>query len=404
MSGISSGVGLVSGLPTADLIAQMIQLERRPVLLMENRVAGIQTERTAWADLTARLLSAESFASRLSKSSYFKNYAATTSDESVLTAVAGENAVPGTYEFTVKSLVSNHQLVGKGLADANTTPIGAGTLSLEVGRGRINPDTLLDELNGGDGVRRGKILITDRSGASAEVDLSAAITLDDVVNKINTQTGIAVEAQVNGDRVVLRDMTGSIVNNLSVVDVRGGYSAQDLGLAQSVAADTINGADLMHLTDSTALTVLNDGNGIRHNVAGNDFRITQANGSSFNVSLAADLAQKPNTNLGQLNNGNGVRLGTIRLTDRTGATADVDLSAATTVQQVLNLINGAGVGVSATVGREHFIITDTTGVAGDDADIENLRIRKTSADTPPAIWASPSTLNRPPSTAATFFA
>ena len=54
--------------------------------------------------------------------------------------------------------------------------------------GRVNPSTELDTLNGGQGVRRGTITITDRSGADAEIDLSTSMTVDDVLNAINGNT------------------------------------------------------------------------------------------------------------------------------------------------------------------------------------------------------------------------
>ena len=362
MSGITTGIGLISGLPTADLIASLMQLERRPITLLETRVAGIQTQRTAWADLTARLLSTSSVTARFGELSFFRHFNTTSSNESVLTAVAGENATPGTYDLVVHSLVTNHQLIGSGFADADTMPVGMGSLSIEIGHGKVNPATDLDRLNGGQSVRRGTIRITDRSNATVDVDLSTAITLDDVIDRINSQADVNVEARISGDRIVLRDLSppDAVVGKLSVSDVAGGHMAADLGLAQSATGDAITGADLMYLTDGTPLDLLNDGNGVRHHQAGYDFRIIQADFHSFDVSLAADLARNPVTRLAQLNNGNGVRLGTIRITDRSGATAEINLSAAETAQDVLDAINAAGIGVTATVGRGYFQINDTT--------------------------------------------
>ncbi|MCP4591136.1 MAG: flagellar filament capping protein FliD [bacterium] len=376
MSGISSGVGLVSGLPTTELIESLLLLERRPIDLLETRVGKVQTSRTAWADLAARLLSVKSVVSRFSETSFFKRFDTTSSDENVLTAVASENAVAGTYDLVVRSLVSNHQLIGDGFSDADTTPIGAGSLSIEVGEGKVNSATSLDELRGGDGVRRGKIRITDRSGASADVNLTTVVTLSDVVDEINSAQGINVRARISGDALVVEDLNENATTEMSIVDVGVGRTAADLGVAQSVADNLITGADLVYLADSTALDALNDGNGVRNHVAGGDFRITQSNVNSFEVSLAADLARNPATYLAQLNNGNGVRLGTIRITDRSGASAEVDLSAAETAQDVMDAINNSGVGVSATVGRDYFQVSDQTETAEEAA--VNLKIEDVS--------------------------
>ena len=378
MSGITAGIGLMSGLPTADLISQLMQMERQPINLLESRVAGLQTQRTAWADLSARLLAVKSSVARFGELGFFRSFGTTSTDENVLTASAGESATPGTYDFMVHSLVSNHQLIGKGFADADSMPVGAGTISLEIGHGKVDPTTTLDELNGGTGVRRGTIRITDRSGATVDVELSTAITVEDFVRGINAQATVNVQACISGDGIVIEDLTApeAVVGNLTVTDVAGGFMATDMGLAESVAGDTITGADLVFLTDSTVLGILNDGTGVRRHVAGNDFRITQASGNAFDVTLAADLAMNPDTNLAQLNNGNGVRLGTIRITDRSGASAEIDLSTAQTAQDVLDLINNTGIGITATVGRQYFQIADTTGTP-EDSEV-NLKVEDVS--------------------------
>ncbi len=55
------------------------------------------------------------------------------------------------------------------------------------------------------------------------------------------------------------------------------------------------------------------------NSYGDDFRIS-TNGASFDVSLIGSIDDQ--TPLDVLNNGNGVRLGTIKITNRMGASGD----------------------------------------------------------------------------------
>lgn len=66
----------------------------------------------------------------------------------------------------------------------------------------------VDELRGGSGIARGKIRITDRTGASREVDLRFAANTDDVLKAINNTSGLRVSAKTVGDRIVLSDLTG----------------------------------------------------------------------------------------------------------------------------------------------------------------------------------------------------
>jgi flagellar hook-associated protein 2 len=75
--------------------------------------------------------------------------------------------------------------------------------------------------------------------------------------------------------------------------------------------------------------------------------------------------------LGQLNGGNGVALGSLKITDRAGNTATVDLRAARTVDDVLTAINGSqGIDVTATTDGDSIKLVDNTGDSG------NLKVQE----------------------------
>ena len=141
---------------------------------------------------------------------------------------------------------------------------------------------------------RGKIRITDRSGASAEVDLRYAVTIDDVIAKINETDGVSVTAVADGDAIRLIDDTGATTNNLRVAEVNGGTTAASLGLANiNVAASEATGSDVLSLHSGTLAGRLRDGSGLslREGVA--DLTVTFRDGSSplsidFNELAAQD--------------------------------------------------------------------------------------------------------------------
>ncbi len=401
MSGISSGIGLLSGINSANLIDQLIAIERRPVDRLERRITQLDAVKTAFLGLSARLLAMRNTGVRFGDVSFFNALTAKSSNENVLTVTAQRGAAPGTYAFRVHALATNHQVVSRGFADADTTPVGSGTMTFEGVRARVNPSTELSTLNGGDGVRRGVIRITDRGGASADIDLSFVQTIDDVLRAINSADGVDVRARVTaleengvtGDRIVIEDLTGLTESNLIVRDVGNGLLAADLGLAASVEADRIDGADLVYLTDSTPLSLLNDGNGVDRfiNVIGDDliFEIDDLGEPDyqFGVSLSDNLAQHTETRLVALNGGGGVRLGTIRITDRAGNSVDVNLDqrkegvpVVKTVADVIKKVNeeadAAGVKVSISVINSHFQITDKSGATGEGA--VNLKVEDIS--------------------------
>jgi flagellar hook-associated protein 2 len=358
MSGISSGIGLISGINTAALIDQLIAIERRPVGHLQTRVDAIDIQRAAFMEISAKLLAVQNAVTNFGRLSFFRRFSSASTNEDVLTAAASADAAPGTHTFRVRSLVANHSLISRGFADADTTPVGVGTLTLESGLARVNRSTELDLLNGGAGVRRGKITIADRSGAATTIDLTTALTVDDVLDAINTNTRINVRAYVTGvssngatgDRIVIEDLTvpEEVTGNLTIADTLGGSTASDLGIAADVAAGRVDGRDLVRLSTSTALSLLNDGNGMGRFRTGTDLEFSTALGD-FSVSLTSLLVHELDTDLRLLNSGNGVRLGIMRITDRSGQSAEIDLSNARTIRDVLDAINAADTAVSATI-------------------------------------------------------
>ena len=183
--------------------------------------------------------------------------------------------------------MTTQQSISAGFADFDTTTVGAGTITIERGGGELVNQTLLSQLNGGAGARRGMFRITDRSGATAIIDTTAAVTLDDVVKKINTSLDVSVKATIDGDRLVLTDLTGKTASNLVVADLADGKAAADLGIVADESSTTIAGTDINFLGSQTLLDQVNDGRGVRRAASGADFRITARDGTTIDVALGA---------------------------------------------------------------------------------------------------------------------
>ena len=180
---------------------------------------------------------------------------AASSDPSVLTATAANGAAAGTYQLQVAQLVSSQQAITSGFADPNQTKLAAGKITISQGGGEVSNTTALSSLNGGTGVQRGQFRITDRAGKSQAIDISSAISLDDVVKKINTSLDISVRASVGKNGIVLTDLndvtdppaTGQPTpHNLVVQELGSGHIAADLGLIGNVAGNTLTGKSGIH--------------------------------------------------------------------------------------------------------------------------------------------------------------
>lgn len=376
MGTISSGVGLISGLDIEGIVEKLMAIERRPVELLQNQISTLQAEKAAYMAISAQLLGLKTKISTFKAPVTFRPNVANSSNDSVLSASANSEASPGTYTFKVLQTAQTHQLISQGFNDIDRTPIGTGSLTIELGEGRLDRAMPLSMLNDQQGVRRGKIRITDRSGNSAIVDLSTAITISDVLDAINSASGVNVTAKVSADRIIVED-NSSGDGSLIIEDLYGGYAAKDLGIAKSSSSGSIVGDDVLNLTELTPLRFLNDGNGVRTSGTTSDIRITLRDGSSFNVGLSGLLTA--DLSLSVLNHGQGVRAGSIRITDKSGNVAMIDLSSASTVGDVVNAINEADIGVNAAIVGSRLLITDVSGGSG-SLKIENADGGSTATD------------------------
>lgn len=445
MASITATTGLASGVDYGSLVDQLMALNAKSRDALETRNEETKKEQAAVTTLSALLLSTQYIGQNLGKKDLFQTRAATSSNEGLATATVTGTPAEGNYQFTVLRTAQQQQFLSSGFK-SNSIPIGTGKLTIRNGN---NLERALDpsQINGGAGITRGKIRITDRSGVWADIDLTAAQTIDDVLSAINNSTGINVSAVADGDRIRLIDNTGQTTSNLKVQEVSRGTTAASLGLAGiDVAASTATGEDLVRLTESTSLALLNEGAGVELSTVLPDLSYTLADGTKGNIdfsplaqgetaaqkeftlgdllnvinnaapgklkaeissdgdrlvvsdltsgegtftlkdafaggTLLADLGLSgaaaggvitgqriqgglKTVLLSSLNGGQGYgTLGALALTDRSGATATVDLAGSQTLDDVIDRINGAGLGIKAELNeaKNGIQLVDTTG-------------------------------------------
>jgi len=92
---------------------------------------------------------------------------------------------------------------------------------------RVRGTTLLSDLNGGEGVNLGSISITSGPNPPEVIDLSAATTVQDVLDTINAAGGGTYTAAISADETGF-SITGPAP--MAVSEVLGGSTASDLGL------------------------------------------------------------------------------------------------------------------------------------------------------------------------------
>ncbi|HEY7116614.1 MAG TPA: flagellar hook-associated protein FlgL [Tepidisphaeraceae bacterium] len=131
---------------------------------------------------------------------------------------------------------------------AMTVAENGGTTAADIGIRSLAPTTKLAELNGGKGVSTvngPELQITRKDGTQFQVDISSAVTVQDVINAINTAdggAGVTASFTTTGNGIVLTDSTGG-AGQLSAISINFSTAATDLGLDQPASGSTITGAD-----------------------------------------------------------------------------------------------------------------------------------------------------------------
>lgn len=292
MSGITSGTGIFSGIDSASIIDKLIAIDARPRTLVQRRVAQLQGQQAAYMDINSRISAIQSAAAKFRTASTFKLKTATSSNESVLTATASTAAAAGSYTFRAERLVTTQQMLTRGFGDRDTTAVGATSFTFESVKARLDTDVSLADFNNGAGVARGKIVVTDSAGHASTVDLSKAITVEDVLDAINGNGTAQVTASVEGGHFVVKDRAGG-AGQVSVADATGYTTATSLGMAGS-GAGRVTGTNVYGLGGNTPLAALNDGNGVQFK---NSNLPTYA---SFRVQISGATNQTVNVNIGEV--------------------------------------------------------------------------------------------------------
>lgn len=332
-------------------------------------------------------------------------------------------------------LVTANNVDGITAFGAISTPVGSDVDPA------LTAQTNLSDLNNGRGVSLGSIQVTVDTGTpvTETVDLSHAQTIGDVEQLIEKAfppgtVTVGVTSGVPQDSLEITPSSGTV----AVSDVNDGQTAADLGIA-SAASASITGSNLNpQLTLETPLSALNGGAGvdtadgliindgtttatvnISHdatvqdlfntltaadpnldvgiNAAGNGLAVsTRLSGVNFSIgenggTTATDLGIRTmigSTLLSSLNLGQGVPVSTtdangnpqtpeITIDLRSGSSVNVNLTGATTVQDVLNDINAVQPGVLTaslnTVGNG-ISITDNDGTSTGPLTVETNSI------------------------------
>ncbi len=123
--------GLATGLDTASIISQLIDIKRAPVRRLQFRIESFEAQKKALDTYKTKLLALQEAAQKLDSTSEFSSLKASSGNEDALTVSADSDAAAGTYDINVTKLAKAQKDVSQGF-DSKLDSMGSGIMSFTV--------------------------------------------------------------------------------------------------------------------------------------------------------------------------------------------------------------------------------------------------------------------------------
>jgi flagellar hook-associated protein 3 FlgL len=275
------------------------------------------------------------------------------------------NTLNGTYDVDLSGNINNVQQI---LDEINATAIPNLTASIGYGGSGFTledttdqhmlPTTPLTMLNSGNGISTAtgsdiKISTTIPASLTANIDLSGATTLNDIITTINTQLPLAginnVTASIDPDdnKIVLTD-ANMVPRELIIDEFSNGTTAEDLGIK-----GTVSGVYQSRDLEPLQIQVIESAPG---ETLAADLGIKA---STNNIALVGDDLNPQlmyHSKIDSMNSNAGIQLGTILITNGNEKT-EIDFSPLqndpnATILDMVDLINNSGIGAKAFLNEE----------------------------------------------------
>lgn len=128
-----SSLGIGSGLLTSELLESLLEAERAPVeRRLDYQQEVVEARLSAWGELSSALSGFQSAARGLNSGAVFNTSQALSSNDSALSATAGNTAGQGQYSVHIQQLAQQHTLASQTFSSVDDV-VGSGTLTFRFG-------------------------------------------------------------------------------------------------------------------------------------------------------------------------------------------------------------------------------------------------------------------------------
>ena len=133
-----SSQGIGSGLDVASIVDQLVAIERRPIDLLTTQKTTLSSKLSAFGLLKSYTTNVQDAVAKLAQTSLWQKTSTATTDPSVATATSTASAAAGSYSIEVSQLAQSQSLASGSYA-GTTSPVGTGTLKIELGSWGAGP-------------------------------------------------------------------------------------------------------------------------------------------------------------------------------------------------------------------------------------------------------------------------
>lgn len=239
-------VGLASGLDTASIVSQLIELERLPIKNLETQKSSLQQKQNVLRSINTKLSTLKDLAAELKLASLYQTAKASVSDETVLKASASGSAAAGTYTIEVLQKATQHVVAAvsqakdglvTGVTDGATFQVNGKVITVKADISttwQTLYTDLADKINkAGAGVRASVVettpgniqlvLTSENAGAANKINITGSEltfnevqTAQDAIIKVN---GLTVQRSGNKLDDVIPGLTIELLKNSGSVSV-----------------------------------------------------------------------------------------------------------------------------------------------------------------------------------------
>ncbi|TXI16558.1 MAG: flagellar hook protein FliD [Nitrosomonas sp.] len=231
-----SSPGIGSGLDVNNIVSQLMALERRPLIALDNKEATHQTKLSAFGSLKGAIASFQNSVAALANPEKYSAVSANLSDTSLANVSAASSAISGSYSLEIQTLAQSQKLKSSNFTTTNTT-IGNGTITIQFGTYENGTFTLNPE-------KAAQSIIISSSNSTLE-------GVRDSINQANAGVSASIVNDGLGNRLVISANDTGLSNALKITTIDSDNNNSDNSGLSQLAYDASAGG-ISNLTETVA--------------------------------------------------------------------------------------------------------------------------------------------------------